>query len=82
MIIAGDIVGLRTTIQKVIQSDLSCQGKSQYLNNLLGRIESYIAIKTSQMNHISVIHTSTQTNIDTLRAQIADFRDRINALGI
>lgn len=82
MISAGNIVGLRTTIQKVIQSDLTCQAKSQFLNNLLGRIESYIAIKTSQMEHASVIQASTQTNIDILRSQIADFQSRIDSLGI
>lgn len=50
---SGDIVTIRLTIQRVIASTLSCSAKSQYLSDFLGRIETFIAIKASQVTQLS-----------------------------
>ena len=82
LINSGDVVSIRQTIQRVIASTLSCTLKSQYLNNFLGRIESFIAIKKSQSSQFSHILESTRVQIASLKAQIADFTDSITQLNI
>ena len=82
LINTGDVVKIRQTIQKVISSTLSCAAKGQYLSSFLGRIETFIAIKRSQVAGLNDILESTQAQIASLRAQIADFTQSIQDLGI
>lgn len=82
LINSGDIVAIKQTIQSVIMSSLSCVGKTQYLSDLLGRISSYIAIKNSQLAQLQGIISTTQSQIQTLRTQIANYTAAINNLGI
>lgn len=44
---SGDSVAITQTVQKVISSTLSCTQKTGYLNDFLGRIQSYISIKSA-----------------------------------
>ena len=82
LINSGDVVKIRQTIQKVISSTLSCAAKGQYLSGFLGRIETFIAIKKSQVAGLTDILESTQAQIASLRAQIADFTQSIQDLNI
>ena len=82
LINSGDVVGIRQTIQKVISSTLSCIAKGQYLNDFLGRIETFVSIKKSQMSQLSEIMESTRAQIAALRAQIESFQTSISELDI
>lgn len=66
----------------MIISTLSCVSKSQYLNDLLGRIQTYIVIKGSQLSQLQGIMTTTKNQIDSLRIQIDNYTAAINNLGI
>lgn len=70
---SGDIVSIKLTIQRVIASTLSCTAKSQYLSDFLGRIETFIAIKASQVTQLSNIVENTRVQIATIRSQIANY---------
>jgi chromosome segregation ATPase len=76
------MVAIKQTIQKVIASDLACVAKSQYLNDFLGRIETFIAIKKSQVTQLNQIFNTTQTQIVSLRVQIATYSQSITSLNI
>ena len=82
LINSGDVVKIRQTIQKVISSTLKCAVKAQYLSSLLGRIETFISIKRSQVSGLNNILESTQAQIANLRVQIADFTQSIQDLNI
>lgn len=82
LINTGDIVSIKLTIQRVIASTLTCTAKSQYLNDFLGRIETFIAIKASQVAQLSNIVENTKVQIATLRAQISNYTAAIQELGI
>lgn len=82
LINAGDIVAIKLIIQKVIASTLSCTAKSQYLMNFLGRIETFIAIKGSQVAQLSSIVINTKQQIAAINVQIANYTAAIEELGI
>lgn len=82
LINAGDIVAIKQTVQKVVMSSLSCVAKTQYLNDLLGRISTFIVIKTSQLSQLQGILSTTLTQIANLKAQIANYSLSITNLGI
>ena len=82
LINSGDVVKIRQTIQKVISSTLACAAKGQYLSSFLGRIETFIAIKKSQAAGLTDILESTQAQIASLRAQIAEFTQSMKDLNI
>jgi len=82
LINSGDIVSITQTVQQVISSSLSCTQKSGYLNDFLGRIQSYITIKGSQADQLGNIISNTQAQINSLNAQIANFSISITNLGV
>jgi predicted nucleic acid-binding Zn-ribbon protein len=75
-------VAIKQIVQSVITSTLPCVGKTQYLSDLLGRIETYIAIKSSQASQLSSIIATTQSQIASLRNQIGSYNTAISNLGI
>ena len=79
---SADIVAIRQTIQKVIASTLTCTAKMQYLSDLLGRIETFIAIKKSQLQQHSQIFSSSSEQITSLRQQISTYTQNIINLNL
>lgn len=79
---SGDIVTVTQTVQKVISSTLSCTQKTGYLFDFLGRISSYIAIKSADAAQLTNIITSSQKQIQQLTNQIANYTTSIGNLGI
>jgi hypothetical protein len=82
LINSADVVAIRQTIQKVIASTLSCTAKMQYLSDFLGRIETFIAIKKSQIAQFGLIFDSSSSQISSLRAQIATYTQNIANLNL
>lgn len=82
LINSGDVVSIAQTVQQVIASTLTCTQKSGYLNDFLGRIQSYISIKQSQANQFDNIISNSQAQINAINAQITNFTTSISALGI
>jgi len=82
LINSGDIVAIKQIVQSVITSSLTCVGKTQYLSDFLGRISTFIVIKSSQVSQLQGIYNTTQNQIQTLRAQIANYTSSITNLGI
>lgn len=63
---SGDIVTITQTVQQVISSTLSCTQKTGYLSDFLGRISSYIAIKSADASQLTNIITSSQNQVQQL----------------
>lgn len=82
LINSGDSVSITQTVQRVISSSLSCTQKTGYLNDFLGRINSYIAIKQTVANQLNNIIVTNQNQITSLNNQIANYTASINNLGI
>jgi len=66
----------------VIQSTLTCTAKTQYLNDFLGRIETFITIKQSQSAQLNTIYNNTLSQIASMKKQIANYTNAIGQLGI
>ncbi len=79
---SGDIVTITQTVQQVISSTLSCTQKTGYLFDFLGRISSYIAIKTADANQLNNIIASSKKQVAQLTDQIANYTASIGNLGI
>jgi uncharacterized phage infection (PIP) family protein YhgE len=75
-------VTITQTVQQVISSTLSCTQKTGYLFDFLGRISSYIAIKTADANQLSNIISSSQKQVAQLTSQIANYTASIANLAI
>lgn len=70
------------TIQKVIQSDLSCEQKISYLSDFFGRIQSAISLKAFTATQLSIIVESAQAEINRINKEIDRGRQLIDKLGI
>jgi predicted nucleic acid-binding Zn-ribbon protein len=79
---SGDSVTITQTVQKVIASTLSCTQKTGYLDDFLGRIQSYIVIEQTQASQLANIITSSQKQISQLNDQINNYSNSITNLGI
>lgn len=79
---SGDSVTIAQTIQQVISSTLSCTQKTGYLNDFLGRIESYLSIKQAQAGQYRNIININQNQINSLTTLINNYTASIASLGI
>jgi hypothetical protein len=82
LINSGDSVSITQTVQRVISSTLSCTQKTGYLNDFLGRIESYASIKQTEANQLGNIIASNQNQITTFNNLITNYTASIASLGI
>lgn len=70
------------TIQKVIQSDLSCEQKISYLSDFFGRIQSAISLKAFTATQLAIIVEGAQAEINRISQEIDKDRQFITKLGI
>lgn len=70
------------TIQKVIQSDLSCEQKISYLSDFFGRIQSAISLKAFTATQLAIIIEGAQAEINRISQEIDKDRQFITKLGI
>ncbi len=67
---SADIVLITKTIQSIIASSLTCQSKVGYLSDFIGRIQSFIAIKSRRIDDIANIISAAKLAIDNYIIQI------------
>lgn len=82
LINSGDMVSITQTVQQVIASTLSCTQKTGYLNDFLGRIQSYLTIKQAQAGNLNNIIQTNQAQIELLTNQVTNYTRSIENLGI
>lgn len=82
LINSGDMVTITQTVQQVIASTLSCTQKTGYLNDFLGRIQSYLTIKQAQAGNLNNIIQTNQAQIEVLTNQINNYTRSVENLGI
>ena len=82
LINSGDMVSITQTVQQVIASTLSCTQKTGYLNDFLGRIQSYLTIKQAQAGNLNNIILTNQAQIEVFTNSINNYTRSIENLGI
>lgn len=55
---SADIVSIKQLVQSVVTGGLSCAGKTQYLSDLLARMQTCIAIRSSQLSQLQGVASS------------------------
>ncbi len=69
----ADIFAITKTIQSVIESDLKCDDKADYLRELLGRIFTAVSMKRFSVDKLELL-------LNTLRNEIIDIENQIRDL--
>lgn len=82
IILTSDSFALVKTIQKVIQSDLSCEQKISYLSDFFGRIQSAISLKAFTATQLSIVVEGAQAEIKRINNEIDRDRQSIAKLGL
>lgn len=83
LILSVDSLGFTKVIQDVNKSSgYSCEQKVNYLNNMLGRVQSAISMKTFVADQLqSVINTATD-QFNSITLQISQKQDQLKTLNI
>lgn len=78
----GNIVEIVALIQKVVSSNLRCDAKIAYLNDLLGRINAGLSIKKESIAQLQILIDSITTQVQKLLAQIQSLKSEKAALNL
>lgn len=78
MILTVDIFGMTKTIQEINKtSAYTCEQKVSYVNDLLGRLQTAISMKTFAAEQLENIAAAAATNYNNLMDQISQKNNQI-----
>lgn len=78
MILTVDIFGMTKTIQEINKTNAySCDQKVSYVNDLLGRLQTAISMKTFAAEQLENIAAAAGTNYNNLMDQISQKNNQI-----
>ena len=78
MILTVDIFGMTQTIQEINKtSAYTCEQKVSYVNDLLGRLQTAISMKTFAAEQLENIAAAAATNYNNLMDQISQKNNQI-----